>query len=327
MNPPTEASGPVVERILDQPEPMRRVQAMYERLKTITDGRSLIPAIANHIDIQDLGAVGDGKTDDGPAFVRAMDMAMKAGGNCVIRLERNKVYRILSASNVSPDGSYIDASEGKNGAHLINLRSVANVIFDGRGSTLVLTWPVEFISVQDSRNVWIGNLIQTYDPFPCAQTRLVAQHRDIGAIDVQLEPGFDLPAFDPPDSEDHGKWAFSWGIDPNAHLWTKFIREIDDASTEKGIFRILLQDNARGKVGALKNGQRILVPTLKNGARVSGTHSSIAGSDNVILYGITSHAANQFSYHISSNKGPVIVKRCQIRPRALPDCPTEQVFA
>ena len=303
---------------------------MYKTLKTIKDGRSLIPRIIQEIKIKDLGAVGDGKTDDGPAFIKAMDRINKNGGNFKLILEPNKKYRIFSSKTVSPEGKLLAGAKIRNGGDscVVLLGNVKNVIIDGKGSEFILTWPVHFIRVANSENVWLGNFSMTYDPFPCAQTRIIARHTDIKAIDVQLEPGFSLPNFDPPDAtENHGKWGFSWGITPNCHFWTKFIKEIDASSTQKGIFRIFPQENRVKTIGGLKDGQRMLVPTLRNGARTSGTHSGFYGSSNVIMYNVISYAANQFSYHVTGNQGPVIFKKCAIRTRPIPGYDTEVVFS
>lgn len=302
----------------------------YETIKALDDGQSLIPEVPRTIHIRDLEAVGDGKTDDGPAFAKAMKIIAANKGNVRLLLEPGKTYRILSTATVSPAGKLINGGRAKGGGNtgVIMVEDVENVIIDGQGSEMVLTWPVHFIRVAKSQNVWIGNLTMTYDPFPCAQTRIVAKQPERNAIDVQLEQGYSPPNFDPPgETANHGKWAFSWGIQPNCHFWTKHIKEIDPESSKKGVFRIFPQEKAERFIGGLKIGQRMLVPTLRNGARTSGTHSSITGSQDVILYNVVTQAANQFSYLVAYNQGMVVIKKCGIRPITPTGATEPSVFA
>ncbi|MDT8389825.1 MAG: hypothetical protein RRC34_04875 [Lentisphaeria bacterium] len=296
----------------------------YNVIRNLGDGKSLVPKISRTLSIKDLGAVGDGKTDDGPAFRKAMEIISESNGNVQLLLEPNRKYRILSTSGVSYDGKSLKTRN----PHVISISDAENVIIDGQGSTLILTWPVKFNSVDQSANVWIGNLTMTYDPFPCAQTRIVAKQPELKAIDVQLEQGYSPPNFDPPgETANHGKWAFSWGIKPNCHFWIKHIKEIDPESSKKGVFRIFPQDSAEKSIGGLKIGQRMLVPVLRNGARTSGTHSRITGNRNVILYKVITHAANEFSYLVAYNQGMVVIKKCEIRPVTPEGASSPSVFA
>lgn len=307
-----------------------KLNETYEVICKLDDGKSLIPKITRTINIKDLGAVGDGKTDDGPAFAKAMKIIAANKGNVRLLLEPRKTYRILSTATVSPEGKLINGGRAKGGGNtcVIMVEDVENVIIDGQGSEMVLTWPVHFIRVAKSQNVWIGNLTMTYDPLPCAQTRIVAKQPQLKAIDVKLEEGYSLPNFDPSEQTDnHGKWAFSWGIDPNCHFWTKHIKEIDTESTMKGVFRIFPQKRAESSIGGLRVGQRMLVPTLRNGARTSGTHSGIHGSSDVVLYNIVAHAANHFSYHVAGNQGLVVFKKCDIRPQTPEGAEEPSVFS
>jgi len=304
--------------------PDEQMHNTFESIKTVGDGRSLIPKNGRVILIKDLGAVGDGKTDDGPAFAKAMTMVAESKGNVRLLLEPRKIYRILPSDPIT-SRNHVNK---KQQTFALHFDGVDNVIIDGMGSELVLSWPVKFIQVTKSKKVWIGNLTMTYDPFPASQTRIVAKHPQWKAIDVQLEKGYVLPDFDPPgETANHGRWAFSWGIQPNCHFWTKHIKEIDPESNNQGVFRIFPQDQAVNSIGGLKVGQRMLVPTLRDGSRISGAHSVIQGSKEVILFNIHAHAANQFSYVVTGNQGLVMFKKCSIRPRT-PEGATEPcVFA
>ncbi|MDT8391377.1 MAG: hypothetical protein RRC34_12810 [Lentisphaeria bacterium] len=313
------------DKVIQQQKYMNtKLKETYETITALDDGQSLIPEITRTIHIKDFGSLGDGKTDDGPAFAEAMAIIAESKGNVRLLLEPNKTYRILPGVDAGPDAKQSRPAQ----THAIQLSEVENVIVDGQGSTLILTWPVKFIRINESKKVWIGNLTMTYDPFPCAQTRIVAKQPDLKAIDVQLEQGYSLPDFDPPgETANHGKWAFSWGIKPNCHFWTKHIKEIDPESSKKGVFRIFPQEKAERFIGGLKIGQRMLVPTLRNGARTSGTHSSITGSQDVILYNVVTQAANQFSYLVAYNQGMVVIKKCGIRPITPTGATEPSVFA
>ncbi len=257
-------------------------------------------------EVSDHGAVGDGHTDDGPAIWRAVQAVRHYDGPAVLAFGKGRRYRVASLPVDAPT------------AHLFTLSDDHDIEIDGRGCTFVLRFPLHFISIAHSERVTFHDFTFTYDPLTFTQGHVAAVHPEMGALDVQLLDGFDLPAFDPAETDFNGAWHFCWTFNPACHVFTKTIKAIDEAHTARRVFRVFVQDGVVGALGRFKPGEtRIVVPTLgvvDGVPQRSGTHSWISGSRDITLRDITQHAAPDFSFCLWGNLGRILVHNVDIRP-------------
>ena len=254
----------------------------------------------------DFGAVGDGRQDDGPAIAAAMQALKASSRSVTLVFEAGKRYRVASMPG--------DAAN----AHVFQLGGARDIEIDGRGCTFVLRFPLRVISVGDSENIDLHDFVFSYDPLPFTQGHVHAVHPELGALDVKLLEGYDLPAFDDPDAAFNGAWHFCWTFNPSCHVFTNTIKEIDADHTANGVFRVFVQDGVRGALSHFDLGEtRIVVPTLgvvDGFPQRNGTHSWISGSRNVSLRNITQYAAPDFSFCLWGNMGQIRVQNVDIRP-------------
>ncbi len=263
--------------------------------------------------IGDFGAVGDGQTDDGPAFAKAVAALTALKEAATLQLGDKKTYRIATL----PDSGY--RRKGVPRAYLFPFNGVNDKTLEGMGSHLILRFPLLLISIDQSANIVVRGFSFTYDPLPFTQGYIQAINLDTRTLDVKVEPGFPLPKFDAPEVKDNSlAWDHCWTFDPPCYVKTKTIKQIDAQHTAQGIFRVHVKDIV--PLSSLMKGScRIVVPTLGIVDGVpqgdSGAHSRISQSKDIRLEDIYADVAPQFSYSIGSNTGKIELLNVDIRPR------------
>ena len=268
------------------------------------------PPLALHL--AEFGAKGDGKADDGPAFVRAMSALNQVAGPATLNLGERKTYRIATLPGAPGESS------GSRRGFVFPFEGADRKVVEGHGSHLILRFPLRLIKIAGSEGLTVRGLSFTYDPLPFTQGRIEAVDPDAHTLDVQVDPGFPLPTFDAPEVEDQSRaWHFCWTFQPSCHVWTRTIKAIDPAHSAKGVFRVFAKENV--PVGLLMNGSRqIVVPTLGTVDGVpqcsSGTHSTISGSQDILIEDIHQHVAPHFSFAITYNTGKIELRNVDIRP-------------
>jgi hypothetical protein len=263
--------------------------------------------------ISDFGARGDGQTDDGPAFAKAMAALTALKEAATLQLGEKKTYRIATL----PETARI-LRKGIPRGYLFPFNEVDHKTMDGNGSYLVLRFPIQLINIDRSANITVRGFSFTFDPLPFTQGYIQAINPDAHTLDVKVEPGFPLPKFDAPEVQDNSRaWDHCWTFDPACYVKTKTIKEIDAQHTAKGIFRVLAQDHVPVKA-LMKGSCRIIVPTLGIVDGVpqaeGGGHSKIANSKDILLEDLAQHSAPQFSFSIGSNTGKIEIRNVDIKP-------------
>ena len=138
------------------------------------------------LNVTTYGAVGDGVTDDYPAFVAALD--------AVAQLSPAQVILQI------PDGSYrlaLSQSADSSAGHL-KISGISNLTVEASNqATLICGSPYHHgIYINASDNITVRNLAVDYDPLPHTQGTVVATTPASRYVDITIDPGFPLPTED-----------------------------------------------------------------------------------------------------------------------------------
>jgi hypothetical protein len=138
------------------------------------------PAVAADFRVRDFGAVGNGATDDGPAFRQALAAAAQSGRPARILCDR-KTYRI----GWRHDDFFA-----------LTLEGARDLTFDGRGATLVLDPHNMALQLRNCQRVTVRGLRLDCDPLPCTQGDIIAVDRAAGLLTVRIHDGYPVPRTD-----------------------------------------------------------------------------------------------------------------------------------
>ncbi|AKJ64586.1 Glycosyl hydrolase family protein [Kiritimatiella glycovorans] len=186
------------------------------------------------IDARDFGAVPDDGREDGEAIRRAMQAINRKGGGVELVFE--------------PGRYMVDPGAGLSNAAVagLMLRSVEDVVIDGRGAEMVIRRPeCGFFRVRDSKRVIVRDFTIDYDPLPFTQGTVTDLDRRAGWIDVRVDPGFPAPA--DPFFESFNSWGM---IKDPAHPGKlkdgvpNFMMRDSCEDRGDGVFRIRLKERS-----------------------------------------------------------------------------------
>jgi len=175
-----------------------------KRLETL---RTLPPPTV--ISVKAFGAVGDGKTDDGPAIQRALNAAAEYHGKPVVVKIPAGVYLVgnhhdaggpaYTIDNPLPAGSPFPGETARiqitrKRTHLL-LQNVKNLTVEGEVNThLRFTDPVAIaFRVLGSENVTLKNFSVDYVNLPFTQGAIIATDNQTGALTIRIDAGYPLP--------------------------------------------------------------------------------------------------------------------------------------
>ncbi len=124
---------------------------------------------------EDFGAVGDGVTDDGQAFLRAVKAMTEAPGEAkkLMLLKPRTTYRILST----------DGGEGA----VITLRGAKNIAFIGDETYLCIKLPSGGIRINKSENIFFAGIELGFDPSPMFNGRIERFTKDGRTFDFLID--------------------------------------------------------------------------------------------------------------------------------------------
>ena len=199
-------------------------------LKRFAVGCLFLPSIlcAGVKTIEDFGGSADGKTDNGPALVKAFAFAKENPGTT---LSLGGICRVMTPQTKDSVGSGFPMAAGAEGVTGLTIE-------DGE---IVLGGPFGALFFQNCKDLTIRNVVFDYDPPILSQGRILSS--DPAARTMVLAPD---PGYPSPDADHFPQKAGSWlmALKPGGEPGFHFVGYIDDAKPgENGQF-VLTHDRA-----------------------------------------------------------------------------------
>ncbi len=272
---------------------------------------------ATAIHIRDHGAVGDGKTDDGPAVRRALATAIQGGPGAKLVFDQ-RTYRF---------GPY------RGGSSQIELTDVNGLTIEGNGANLLLHPQNGIFAIRRCHNILVRGFVIDFDPLPFSQGKIRAVRVDEGVFELELHDGYPLPPLDSIVKKRLGEGGWRWGtvIDPKErHRRWGIPDHYRIASVDRiggRIYRIKVTSSHKEGLEPVLPGDRFFLPLMltEKGERAFGENIAVRESADCILEDITIYSARSgMNYSINRNEGLITLRNNTItfRPSSSRLCST-----
>jgi len=129
--------------------------------------------------VSDYGAVGDGKTDDGPALRKVFEKVSSLKKPAKIVFAPKSIYYIGKRSDSKTPILFLDRTQ--------------NITIEGNGCLLLLDPTQRPFELYRSANVTIRNFIIDYFPLPYTQGRIKKIDNPNGYLEFEVDRGFPQP--------------------------------------------------------------------------------------------------------------------------------------
>ncbi len=129
--------------------------------------------------VEDFGAVGDGKTDDGPALRKLFEKASALHKPAKIVFQKNAIY-YLGKEQKHPVGTML-------------LDRANNLIVEGNNCLLLVDPQRRPFEIYRSKNITIRNFQIDYSPLPYTQGRITKIDNANGYLEFKVDEGFPQP--------------------------------------------------------------------------------------------------------------------------------------
>jgi hypothetical protein len=264
----------------------------------------------------DFGAVGDGKTDDIAALVKALDALEAAGAGATLHFEQGKVYKL----GVRDDSVY-----------QIDLQELEGVTVDGHGSMLLVDPKQAYIRIRRCEGVTVKNFLLESDPLSYTQGKIVATNADKGWFDIELMEGYcDMPS-DEMLATVRPFWPWGAVLDPaerrirpgmTDHVFTERFEKIGERR-----YRMFTKPNYVEAIAQYRIGDVYFQPLYWNSVERMeglGMHVSYDASANIIvsqsadceIENVTMYSGRSaMTSRVEFNTGRIIFDRFQVRHR------------
>ncbi|NQU42316.1 right-handed parallel beta-helix repeat-containing protein [bacterium] len=270
-------------------------------------------------DVSDYGAVGDGRTDDGPAVRKTIDAALKSGPGATV---------------VFPEKTYrLGKTEG--GGAQIALRDVEGLRIEGNGSLLILHPHNGVFEINGCRNVTVTGFRIDFDPLPFTQGTIRAVQADPGYFDLEIHEGYPLPPSDEAMKSKIGEGAWQWGsvIDPaeRHRRWDVsphyFIESVTPVPGADRAYRVQVKPDYVKHLSPVKPGDRFFLPLMltPEGDTARGTNMWVHRSADCAMENITVYTGRSgMVWAVTGNEGPVAFRnnRIEFKPGSDRICTT-----
>ena len=252
----------------------------------------------------DFGVTGDGITDDGPALQEALNVLVNYNGSARLLFEANSTCYIESV----PETYIIDWVE------------VHDQVIDGNNTTFLLAGDVRFMQLEKCRNIETRNLNIDYTPLPFADGIVVAKNPEELWVDVQVFDEFDLPPLGGP-TRTGGEQAYFgmiWNPGPydlvSRHYWLADTLEAYPGSLNDRVIRLVAENFDAFQT--IEIGKTVVSLPVRGIAHRGGAEVfRIRSNENVYFENIDVWSAPWFVFGIHSNRGEVINRNVNIRPK------------
>ena len=260
--------------------------------------------------VKDYGAKADGKHNDLPALWKATAAAVEAGGG-IIRFEKGKDYRLL-----------LDNPETyKEKQFVFQLEGVKNIKYEGNGARLILhPEKLALIQFDNCENIQVDNLVQTFEPQPYYQGKVLTIVPEEMYADIQVPKRYGIPPVGQSTQEIYFCRSHSDPLDEPApgyissqHL---YIDRTETSPADPYRVRIHFRDNMKSRITRAKEqgaeGNIMVMPHPKYG-HYNGGHVYINHSGRVSLTKVWIQSMANFGIVPKHNWGPITFTKTDLK--------------
>jgi hypothetical protein len=245
-----------------------------------------------------------------PALWKASAAAVKTGGG-IIRFEKGKDYRLI----LDKPETYSEKQ------FVVQLESVKNIKYEGNGARLILhPEKLAFAQIEHCENIQIDDLVQTFDPQPYYQGKVLTIAPEKLYAEIQVPKRYGIPLVGKARQKTYFCRSHS---DPLNELTHGYIRSehlyIDRAETSTDDpyrVRIHFRDNMKTRLTRAKKdgaeGNIMVMPHLKYG-HYSGGHVLIKDSGRISLTKVWIQSFANMGIVPSHNWGPITFTQTDLK--------------
>ena len=242
--------------------------------------------------VEDYGAKGDGKTDDGMAVANAVLAAAKDGSKeKIVQFKAGATYRLASAP---ASNSF---------KRVLNVIYADNVKIRGDKTKLLMKAPYRVAYFADSSNIEFSGFIIDYSPKPFSAAKVTAIAADRSYIDFTSDDDLGFTGtVEPPQPY----FAFRNRKDERLHYNINKMTKTGDKS-----YRFYMADS--GRVSMASVGESFILPVYGSSHNVGGLFS-LSNVNNFETKNVTIYAMPDFGFDVRSNTGTTKFTNVRIEP-------------
>lgn len=246
------------------------------------------------LNVRELGAAGDGRQDDAPAFRRALAAAASQPGTRILIPAGD--YRLLPPAAPAPREPAI-----------LTLENLDRATLAGTGNPLlVMGAPQHGLAIANCRELTLRGFQIDYDPLPFTQGVIAAGEPDGRGFSVRIDPGYAEP--DGGLFVDAGRMQAVF-LDPQTRRWDHRLAEVAYVERAErrpaGRFRLVTSNSYSNELA----GSRFALSIRKRAEALR-----IGDSTNVLCEDLTVHSAPGCAFLSFKNDG-IVLRRCTVAPR------------
>ncbi|MDG1729916.1 MAG: hypothetical protein P8K68_06920 [Algibacter sp.] len=131
------------------------------------------------LNVSDYGAIGDGKTDDGPALRKLFKMVSSINVPAKIIFEKNKIYYLGKEENHLAGTMFLDRAD--------------DLIIEGNNALLLINPNRRAFELYRSKDITLRNFQIDYSPLPFTQGRITKINNSKGYLEFKVDDGYPQP--------------------------------------------------------------------------------------------------------------------------------------
>lgn len=251
-------------------------------VSSILSSGSSLPNATKIFKVEDYGARGDGKTDDGPAIAKAVQAACRDdSAQKVVQFKSNTTYRVISVP--ANNSTYMC---------VMQIVNAENVTVQGNNTKLLMKAPCRVLRVTESSNIKVKGFVVDYSPKPFALGKVTAVNTSDSYIDFSCS---DDLGFTGEKAAPSTYFAFRNRKDERLHFMINKMKKLGTNS-----YRFYFSNANR--VSQASVGEDFILPVYGS-SHVIGGLFNLYKIDNFSLENVTIYAMPDFGFDIRRNTG------------------------